>query len=611
MLIHGELRNPEPVLISANLIIPPASGGSQLKEIVNAIVEDLSHGRHVAEHTKALQAYGELAAECLLPHLRASEPTPRAVAFYCLQYCWSPQAREAVVACLQDHDALMRHMAALVLAKHEGLAGLARLCAPLLEDPRPAIAGFAFERAEGEGPNLARMLRFMHKPGMWEYTWKYLPRYYDPALTAPTLRMLGGGSLESCLAAIIALLNQHKRANTIRQGLTQLLKHSVPETREITAEYLLWHGSLEETAALRAALATEGDPYAKAAMEAALAAIARREEAVPGAGTLGIKYASRSLVLPLNRSSSLLARYRTALELLHPGSPAVRWKTAFELYRSAEPFEPHWAFTGAEPPQDFVAAREARLKLQALLFAIPGRAFGSAKAENAPPQAGFRGDFCAEPAAAFMPPLRAYLDPQRKSYGREMEEDNAGFSGMIHTADDAGWHRDHRTVVAAGNGLVRQVCCIPSWGFMVVLEHRLPTGEFFCSLYAHLGPFVCVVPGEAVKIGQKIGSIGRSFTWENGGYIAHLHFAIHKGPFWQTWEYGTPLDVRYEGQLYTGKVVRSDPDFTLVDIHTPTGAQLVRRATSWICGYVSNACWEQKRHGWVDPQEFLKDHASG
>jgi murein DD-endopeptidase MepM/ murein hydrolase activator NlpD len=162
--------------------------------------------------------------------------------------------------------------------------------------------------------------------------------------------------------------------------------------------------------------------------------------------------------------------------------------------------------------------------------------------------------------------------------------------------------------VAIGNGLVREVRCAPTWGFMLVIEHVLPDGQRFCSLYAHLSPFVCVAPGDSVTKGRKIGSIGRGYTWENGGYVAHLHFGIHKGPFWHTPRPGSLLDVRFKGTLYTGRVTASDQEYTVAEIHTPSGAYVVRRPSSWICGYVSKACWDQKRHDWANPQEFLTEH---
>lgn len=597
------------MLPSANLQITPTPHDSRLKSIINALVEDLLRGRHVDAHTKALKAYGAEAVPGLLPHLLSGHAPRRAIALYGLQHCWSPAARDPVAMLLKDADGMTRHMAAIVLAKHEGLGGLAKLCEPLLEDRRPTVAGFAFERVEGEGPDLPRMLRFMRTPGMWDHVWKYLPRYYAPALTPMTLRMMTGARLGPALAAAVALIHQQKRSAAIRQGMAGLLLQQFPMIREAAAEYLLWHGSPSEAAALRAAHEHESDAYAKAAMEAALTAMTRREATVPVSSSLGTRYSSRSLVLPRPARQSPHERYQRALALLRPGAPAADWRTAFEMYRGAEPFEPHWAYKDECPPDDFVATRELRLALQARLFAIPAPAFTPAGAACADET--YRGEFRGEPAASLLPPVRDYYDPKRESYGKIMEEETEGFAGMVHIADDTGWHCDHRTVVALGNGLVRLVRCAPTWGCMVVIEHVLPDGQFCCSLYAHLSPFVCVAPGEVVRKGQKIGSIGRSFTWENGGYIAHLHCAIHKGPFWRAPRPGALIDVRYERKLYTGRVVSGDLDHALVEIPTPRGIQVVRKPASWICGYVTKACWDQRRHDWADPQIFLREHENG
>ena len=102
----------------------------------------------------------------------------------------------------------------------------------------------------------------------------------------------------------------------------------------------------------------------------------------------------------------------------------------------------------------------------------------------------------------------------------------------------------------------------PSFGGLVILEHRDRDGEPFCSLYAHLSPFLCVEEGAPVEKGEKIGSLGRSYTFENGGYRAHLHFGIHRGP------YGNG---------------------------------------NWVTGYLRPERFQKGDHGWVDPQAFVRE----
>lgn len=66
------------------------------------------------------------------------------------------------------------------------------------------------------------------------------------------------------------------------------------------------------------------------------------------------------------------------------------------------------------------------------------------------------------------------------------------------------------------------------YGNMLLLEHQL-NGRIFYSLYGHLAaskkPFKI---GDFIKGGQIIGIIGKSFSLENGGWPAHLHFNILK-----------------------------------------------------------------------------------
>ena len=102
------------------------------------------------------------------------------------------------------------------------------------------------------------------------------------------------------------------------------------------------------------------------------------------------------------------------------------------------------------------------------------------------------------------------------------EADSFGY----HVGDDAAWQQDHETVVAIGPGIVRSVDLgQKSWGGLVVIEHASAAGGRFCSLHGHLGPLVCVQPGQIVRQGEKVGAIGPSFSHANGGYLAHLHLS--------------------------------------------------------------------------------------
>lgn len=588
------------MLPSTQLQIKHDAGPSRLDAIVTDMLGDLSGGHHIASHTKALKAYGGAAVPGLLPAL--ADPALRALALYALQYCWAPQARAPVAALLADPDAHTRHMAALVLAKNEGVAGLARLSAPLLDDARPEIAGFAYERIEAETPDLARTRAFLQTPPLWDHVCKFLPRYHAPELAPQTLTVLNRGGMFAALAAIASLIRQNDGSAATRARLGEVLWDASAEAREFAAEYLSWHGTVAEGVLLRNQLETEEDLYAAAAMRQALAAIERRAAIESGA--------ERSETAPRARDISfggtdLCLRYRRAAQLLDGTPSAAERRAAFELYRDAEPVEPLYAYDGKPVAPEFVAERESRLALQARLFSMrtAERLFPRAGAEA---ETEWLADFSGASATSLVPPLRDCFDSGSSSYGNVQEQSDGTFDGMVHVGEDLGWYRDHKTVVAIADGLVRQVSCQWSWGYIVIIEHREASGERLCSLYAHLGPFVCVAPGERVRAGQKIGSIGRSFTWENGGYFAHLHFAIHLGWYWQIYRAGALIDVRFNGKPYLGRVLGSDLRSTQLEIHTPEGARLVQKPTTWVCGYLSKPFWKQKRHGWVDPLKFLR-----
>jgi len=71
-----------------------------------------------------------------------------------------------------------------------------------------------------------------------------------------------------------------------------------------------------------------------------------------------------------------------------------------------------------------------------------------------------------------------------------------------------------------------------NWGNIIIIAHKNPkTKKVFFSLYGHLGNRL-VEKGDRVDIGQKIGTVGRAWSQQNGWWEdAHLHFAIYTGPW--------------------------------------------------------------------------------
>ena len=77
-------------------------------------------------------------------------------------------------------------------------------------------------------------------------------------------------------------------------------------------------------------------------------------------------------------------------------------------------------------------------------------------------------------------------------------------------------------VYAVAHGLVLASRAFPIWGNVVLIEHRLPSGQTVWSQYAHLGQRL-VSKGDVVRRGARIGTIGKG---DADRYPAHLHFEI-------------------------------------------------------------------------------------
>ena len=222
------------MLSSTRLRITHESGPSRIDAIVAAMLVDLHGGHHIELHTKALKGYGGAAVPGLLPAL--NDPALRSVSLYALQHCWSQQARSPVAALLADPDPETRHMAAIVLAKNEGIADLARLNEPLLEDRRPEVSGFAYERIEAQTPALERTQKFLQRPQLWDHVCKFLPRYHAPALTPQTRNVLNQGGMYAAFAAIASLIRQNDCSAATRKRMGEVLQDPTPEAREFAAE---------------------------------------------------------------------------------------------------------------------------------------------------------------------------------------------------------------------------------------------------------------------------------------------------------------------------------------------------------------------------------------
>lgn len=192
-----------------------------------------------------------------------------------------------------------------------------------------------------------------------------------------------------------------------------------------------------------------------------------------------------------------------------------------------------------------------------------------------------------------------------------------------HAGEDHAWFREGCSMYAIADGVVRMVQGAGGdWGFLIVLEHRLPGGDYIISLYGHCAWDIVVKPGDRVKAGQKIGTQGLSCSVENGGYGAHVHFGIGDGPFRRSGKLakGDTVNLDIKGNQGTGTLVRfgysrknkNKYGFPLVTMLVKgdgeSGRELelpeeeLQAEVRWMQAYVKDC------KGWYNPQTFLPDH---
>lgn len=585
---------------------------------IEAIIEALAAGRDLDAQVEALEAlHGAertTAVTQLASRLGEADAARRKAVFFALQHCWDAVGRCAVIEMLSDPDPETRRMAAIVLARGEGREFLAHCAEPLLRHPDPEIAGGAFELVESMFPDPARLRAALRDPGLQPYLPRVLSRYYAPALSTQCRALLDHPDLSVARAALAALIEQNDRTAPTRARLRELLQHDLAEARELAAEYFTWHGGVEDVEAIGEAMGGETDLHARAALAEAVAAIGRRKESATAYAVAGADLA------PLTASAA--AGYRRASRALRFRRGAKARRRAFDLYRTAEPLEPRWLYEGRPPGAEFLDARAARFEAQQRVLAMPPRPFHGGRGSDIA--------YDAPVARRVVAPVRGYEAGGGESFGEETGRSSRVFTDLVHVGDDVAWDGEHLSVVALADGLVREVACTESWGNLVVIEHILPSAWLAdqddvieasggalaqpvtadgaircCSLYAHLGPYIAVRPREPVQAGRKIGSVGRAFTWENGGYRAHLHFGVHLGPYRQHPRREAEIALRYRGAQHRARVTGANFDRIECTIEVDGKPLPVWKTASWVCGYLPLWWFEARTHGWLDPRRLL------
>lgn len=445
----------------------------------------------------------------------------------------------------------------------------------------------AFMRAEADAPDAARILLGLSQKDMLTATTTWLPRHLSPDLGTATRALLENKDPAVQAAAISGLISQWDDDAGVRSRVGKLLTSSNAAVRGRAAEYFCWMGVPEDYRTLTKCAALEKDRHALAAMTAAAAAIKHRHE---------VFQAGPAAALAVDTETTTAIYQSLAKALIdHPTRDTRR--AVISKLRTVEKFEP---ITRYSARLEHSERGDALIRLHRLLAGYPP--------ESSPP--GTEDPLPAAPPVSrtLIPPVRDYLDAGRKSWGILIEGGaDVPFAGKRHVGDDAAWLRDQETVVAIGPGIVRRAeTGVQSWGGIVIVEHADGKGGRFCSLYGHLGPLICVKPGQVVAQGEKLGAVGISLTHTNGGYMAHIHFGIHRSAWLLPDKVGEKLVVSGNQGEDLAVTITAVNDLTAEGKRGDGSSIRIPREADWSCGYVKPAEFESSTRRWVDPQEFIR-----
>ncbi len=231
----------------------------------------------------------------------------------------------------------------------------------------------------------------------------------------------------------------------------------------------------------------------------------------------------------------------------------------------------------------------------------------------------------------------------RGNFGVLIKRSGSAFSGTYHLAEDV-WLPPGTTVRSIGDGFVRYSDFSPTWkdkrgrihwnlGNVIVIEHALEPVEegleSVCSVYVHLGAKRRVQTGDKVTRSQVLGVIGADRSEENGRYPAHLHFGIHRGPYYQiapSWRRDLEESARTTGLLIgpnrfvgeitiqrtskTSVLVRSKQGDAKVGLSLLVGSTHPGRKPADIMGWCSGYGDKHAVQEWLRPSSWLSKHGA-
>lgn len=517
----------------------------QIEKAVDAMLAEMVRGKKFEEHAERFKTFRAAAVPPLLKHLKLDDINQRLSALYGLCFCWSADAIQPVLKAFANPDEQTSAAAYVAIERNVHHKELAELFKDFADDPDIRKAARVFAAVDPYFPDesLRRIKRLFATPEGRSAAAPRLSHYFCVDLAPGMLALLESSKTEEQRSAAVGLITARADGKAAREAMRKLLSDADADLRQVAAEYTARLGDAGDTAELKKALAKEDIPHVKAAFAGALRAIALRSACLANLpDTLSAEWSKQKGDAEQNLADCIYVLKR------QPGKrDFLRARAVLGEITS----EPQYWYAGGVP-----AWHEPHRLRQLVERTVLMAPCGSLEDDDGEEDA-----LAIAPAADHLvTPINQYFSPQRRSFG-VVPAGTTPFSNGVHVGDDCGWNNELRTVVSIGNGVVRLVKYIPSWGHLIVIEHSLKGGGRVCSLYGHLSAFIYVKRGESVEAGQKIGSIGRANSIENGGYGAHLHLGIHEGPF----------------------------------------------ERDWIGGYVGKGDFAAGKHGWLNPQDFLNE----
>lgn len=564
------------VLLLAVLLamIVPASVQAEeqekpLSQEMSELLQKISNPRMRGEAAERLREIGSDGAPYLIDVLQNGTDFNKMRAIVCLQYCWNRDATQALVATAENRNPKVRDLAFGLLRQKLDQDDLFFVLQPLVDSKDERVAAEAASYLLASKPDTKWMKLILKHREVWPRAAPQLPRFQSADFIEQTRLMMRHQDSDVTRFAIVAATHQLADDLATRNVVLSLLRHPDPKVRDVAYEYFRWHGTEREQARVTQLSRVERDEFARASAVAAAEAIERRENWLKDMKENAGATEEETAEIPQdkdraqeNDDEGLLAASLDELLKQMQKSPTVELRTkTIEALRKSNRIQEFYRYTRRDQENISREPLANRLKLLTLVsgYSLDGvHSFANVNQAREDKQEAL------PKAEKLMAPVRDFFDEKRQSFGLQIDANHGPFFGKVHVGDDMAWREQQATVVAIGDGRVRfAAVAASSWGGLVIIEHETPGGKRFCSLYGHLGPLIPVREGQVVKKGQKIGSLGRDLTEENGGYITHLHFGLHEGAF-------------DRGQ--------------------------------WITGYLKPEQYRDAKSGWVDPQDFIETY---